>query len=616
MATFTAFLIGVLCPAIAVLPLLLRLRRRLDDADDRLRRLEAETETERGIVAAVPDGVFTWHRESGRETCSRRLAVLLNLAAGTRATFADVLGCFDDEAADALMRAIDDLRGRGAAFEITLALAGADRWVLAAGSRAVHADDGRILADLLWIRDAGEVREPFQGAEAAPASASEISKAAPEAKDGGLGEIFDFVPVALWLRDEDLSVSVANPASAGIPESAPATTLAARARAEKRRLTERVTLAGAHEGRIFEISEAPLGDGRLSLGMALAAAAETTADSESGAHAPARCSRICPSASPCSTATPGLGYFNPAFAALWTLDSDWLATRPPYGEILEHLRAQRRLPEYADFKAFKEKQLGQFSGLNAPVATLMHRPDGATVRALVAPRVGGGLVVTHEDLSERLALERSFRELTAVQRETIDNLHEGIAVFGSDGRLKLSNPAFRALWALDAAAEADGFHVTDFVERMGPFLAPGAADWSERAGRVTARLIGRERSAGRLIRGDGTVLDYANVPLPNGALLISYLDVTDGVKVEMALRQRTEALQEADRLKSEFIANVSFEVRTPLTTIIGFSELLGDENFGALNPRQTEYANGIHESATALMAVVSDILDLAMIEAA
>ncbi|MDP7667026.1 MAG: HAMP domain-containing sensor histidine kinase, partial [Rhodospirillales bacterium] len=76
-----------------------------------------------------------------------------------------------------------------------------------------------------------------------------------------------------------------------------------------------------------------------------------------------------------------------------------------------------------------------------------------------------------------------------------------------------------------------------------------------------------------------------------------------------------EALQEADRLKSEFIANVSFEVRTPLTTIIGFSELLADEQFGAFNPRQMEYANGIHDSATTLMAVISDILDLAMIEA-
>ena len=614
MSTFTAFLIGVLCPVIAVLPLVLRLRRRLDEADDRLRRLETETETERGIIAAVPDGVFTWHRESGRETCSRRLAVLLNLAAGTRATFADVLGCFDDEAADALMRAVDELRGRGAAFEITLALAGAERWILAAGSRAVHADDGRILADVLWIRDAGAARTPSQGSEAAMTAMVAVGPM-PDATDDGLREIFDSVPVALWLRDADLAVSLASPASAGIPGSAPATALAARARAERRRLTERVTLAGAEGERIFDISEAPVGGGPLSLGMALAPAVDPAADQAAGARARAQVLENLSTGVAVFDGDTRLAYFNPAFAGLWTLDSDWLATRPPYEEILERLRAQRRLPEYADFKAFKEEQLGQFSGLGAPVETLIHRPDGATVRALVAPRVGGGLVVTHEDLSDRLALERSFRELTAVQRETIDNLHEGIAVFGSDGRLKLSNPAFRALWDLDAAPEANGLHITEFVERMGPFLAPGAADWSERARRVTARLIGRERSAGRLIRDDGAVLDYANVPLPDGALLISYLDVTDGVMVEMALRQRTEALQEADRLKSEFIANVSFEVRTPLTTIIGFSELLGDEHFGALNPRQMEYANGIHDSATSLMAVVSDILDLAMIEA-
>ncbi len=608
MATFTAFLIGVLCPAIAVLPLLLRLRRRLDAANERVHRLEAETETERGIVAAVPDGVFTWHRESGRETCSRRLAVLLNLAAGTRATFADVLGCFEDAAADALMRAVDDLRGRGDAFEITLPLAHTERSVLAAGSRAVHADDGRVLADVLWVRDAGVARAPSQDSETAMAPA-------PDATDGDLHAIFDSVPMALWLRDGDLAVTLASPASAGIPESAPAAALAARARAERRRLTERVTLPGAQGGRVFDISEAPLGGGRLSLGMALAPAAETAPDQARGAVAPAQVLENLSTGVAVFDGDTRLAFFNPAFADLWALASDWLATRPPYGEILERLRAQRRLPEYADFKAFKEQQLAQFNGLNAPVETLMHRPDGATVRALVATRFGGGLVVTHEDLSERLALERSFRELTAVQRETIDNLHEGIAVFGSDGRLKLSNPTFRTLWNLDAAAEADGFHITDFVERMRPLLAPDAADWTEYARRITARLIGRERSAGRLIRSDGTVIDYANVPLPDGALLISYLDVTDGVRVEMALRQRAEALQEADRLKSEFIANVSFEVRTPLTTIIGFSELLADEQFGAFNPRQMEYANGIHDSATTLMAVISDILDLAMIEA-
>jgi len=85
--------------------------------------------------------------------------------------------------------------------------------------------------------------------------------------------------------------------------------------------------------------------------------------------------------------------------------------------------------------------------------------------------------------------------------------------------------------------------------------------------------------------------------------------------VEAALRQRAEALSQANRLKSEFIANVSYEVRTPLTTLKGFADILAQEYFGDLNVRQKEYCQGILDSAQGLTNVINDILDMASIEA-
>ena len=105
------------------------------------------------------------------------------------------------------------------------------------------------------------------------------------------------------------------------------------------------------------------------------------------------------------------------------------------------------------------------------------------------------------------------------------------------------------------------------------------------------------------------------MPLPDGNILLSYLDVTDSTRVEEALRERNEALETAGRLKSEFIANVSYELRTPLNAIIGFAEILANQYFGELNPRQLDYSRGILDSSNRLLSLINDILDLATIEA-
>jgi signal transduction histidine kinase len=76
-----------------------------------------------------------------------------------------------------------------------------------------------------------------------------------------------------------------------------------------------------------------------------------------------------------------------------------------------------------------------------------------------------------------------------------------------------------------------------------------------------------------------------------------------------------EAAEAASQAKSEFLANMSHELRTPLNAIIGFSEILGDQNFGELNEKQTKYVNHVLTSGRHLLQLISDILDLSKVEA-
>ena len=77
----------------------------------------------------------------------------------------------------------------------------------------------------------------------------------------------------------------------------------------------------------------------------------------------------------------------------------------------------------------------------------------------------------------------------------------------------------------------------------------------------------------------------------------------------------TEALEAADSIKIDFVHHVSYELRSPLTNIIGFANLLGDPAFGTLTHKQDEYLGYITASTNALLALINNILDLATIDA-
>ena len=310
-----------------------------------------------------------------------------------------------------------------------------------------------------------------------------------------------------------------------------------------------------------------------------------------------------------------LDFHNSAYADIWQLDEDYLASRPHIADILETLRSERRLPEQADFADYKRSWIRRLQTMIEPYEDLMHVPDGTTLRVTASPHPFGGAILTFEDVTDRLTLERNYNTLIAVQQETLNNLYEGVAVFGQDGRLKLSTKAFAEIWQVPEEMLESEPHVRDLLPLSRHFYDMDEEGWQRFAARTIAHTTEPEARSGRHELNDGRLIDWAQVPLPDGASLFTFVDVTDSIRVERALRERAEALETADRLKSEFVANISYELRTPLNAIIGFAQMLEENYAGELNKRQAEYAHAIVDSSRELTSLINNLLDLATIEA-
>jgi signal transduction histidine kinase len=307
-----------------------------------------------------------------------------------------------------------------------------------------------------------------------------------------------------------------------------------------------------------------------------------------------------------------LRFFNQAYVKLWGLDENWLKTQPSDSEILDHLRAQRTLPEQANFREWKSKQLSSYTTLEMREG-YWYLPDGRSLHVICEQHPFGGVTYLYENLTKEMQLESRYNELFNVQRETLDNLSVAVALFGSDARLKLFNPAFQRLWEIPPTSSGPGLHA-DQLSQMKGYSTEARAAWQDIRYGLTGLEGSRKKQAGRFTH-DGATYGYSAAPLPDGNALVTFTDVSDSDRAEQALRERTEALEAADRLKSQFLANVSYEIRTPLTSISGFAETLDLGIAGALSDKQREYINDIRKSAGDLTSMIDAIIDLSAIDA-
>jgi signal transduction histidine kinase len=307
-----------------------------------------------------------------------------------------------------------------------------------------------------------------------------------------------------------------------------------------------------------------------------------------------------------------LVFRNAAFEKLWGFDVAFLDSKPLHGQLLDLQRDGHKVPNLAEYKSWKSDLLAIYESSKTSEDYWL-LPDGRTIHCLTTPNPQGGITALFDDVTEGASLKFQVSTLDRVQQETLDALREGVAVFGSDGRLKLSNPAFALQWRLDPEMLAALPHVDSVVTKC-RLLAPGEDVWTDLLTAVAGVRDERHDISARFERRDGSILDCTATALPDGGTMITFVDVTDSVNVERALTEKAEALEKAARLRDDFVHKVSYELRSPLTNVIGFAQILGGESIGALNERQRDYTSHILRSAGVLLAIVNDILDLASID--
>jgi signal transduction histidine kinase len=505
--------------------------------------------------------------------------------------------CLKGADALALSAALDGLSDRGAPFQLRVHDSHGRLYV--ARGRAV----GSMAA--VWLEE--QVAASEQGAD--------------------YKAILDALPVPVWLRDKALSLSWGNHAflrGAGAKDLEAARReqvaldkserdLAASARTENAmQQARRFSVVGGHR-RALAFTEIPLGDAGV-IGTATDVTEVAAAEARLQQHADAHADTLdkLQTAVAIFGKDQKLSFYNRAFVKLWGLPETFLDKHPSDGEVLDRLRDVRKLPEQRDYPAWKRGRL-QLYGEAAQKSTeeAWHIPGGQTIRVVTQPHPFGGLTYLYEDVTARLNLQSDYNTLVKVQSATLNTLSEGVAVFGPDGKLKLHNSAFARIWEFDRDDLEGEPHVRTIAalsrDRFGDSII-----WDQL---IQAIMTGASaRDLGDVERSDRSILSLSTSPLPDGATLVTFKDVTDRFRIESALRDRNEGLEAADRLKSDFIKHVSYELRTPLNTILGFSEHLASGAPGPLNSQQNEYVQAIVTGGNTLKSLVNDILDLALVE--
>ncbi|WP_164114907.1 PAS domain-containing sensor histidine kinase [Sphingorhabdus sp. Alg239-R122] len=480
-------------------------------------------------------------------------------------------------------------------------------------------------AALLWIFDDTESQENIESLQ------SRLSHA--ETAFSSLSTLIEAAPMPMWHRDTDGNITLVNSAYVKAVDGADAkqvvadnmelvetvdgltpAAVAAKARSDERMVERTVATTIDGKRQVMRVVDLPLGEMGVA-GYAINVQELESLKNEFGQFRRAQRDMLDNMSAGVAQfdSEKALVFCNQPFQRIFSLRPQWVNNSPEFDRILDRMREAGCVPEVRDFPEWKGQKRAWFTSTEA-IEDNWLLPDGTHLRAIAQPTPDGGLLLIFEDRTEQVQLASARDTLLRVRTAMFDSLFEALAVFSPDGRLHLWNRRFMRIWSIEEDSLAEHPRVDELMKMLAPRLQRPAQIAALRD-IIRAATLDRNQRNGRIILSDGRCFEFAGIPLPDGNAMLTMLDISDSQQIEQALRERNDALVEADSIKGKFLANMSYEFRTPLTSIGGFAEMLSSGIAGPLPGQAQEYVDAILDSVDRLSGQIENVLDLSQSEA-
>ena len=500
------------------------------------KRLRAEREKLTEILSTTPCGYF-YFLPNGVQICSRRLAVLLGIYENNP-SFEILLKKISADSQTALQDAVFQLSSTGKEFVLTLSNASGSLRLNVQGSRASTLE-GKVLADVLWFCDETDLLAQNE------LYSNQLNTY--HLRDELFQHALDGLPFAFWLRNQDLSLAYCNKAYLKLAKAKDvkqalkdnlylsydaenkmgAKLLAMTAKTSGEEKSEKGRFIVDKKEKLMQIYEVPMTFNeaqmeRFTIGFTRDIQNEENLKESLDSYLKAQYQVLgaLSSGIVIFDANSYVQFFNKAFCELWKLSEEWLIRAPSYAGILEKLREKRLLPEEGNFLKFKHKELENFSTLSSLQEDIMYLPDGHIYKRTMTPYPLGGVVMTFDDVSDKISLERLYNTQLANQQSILNQFPDALLVFNEEGRLKLWNSAYENLFQTTVDFLKSEPLLIDVLENQKSILCSSDDIWDLLSQKILNAL--EEDSLLDLDLSSGKKITLKTSRLPDGGLLLRY----------------------------------------------------------------------------------------------